>query len=197
MSYTWLKNNLIPALAWAIFHLALSSWQLNFFGLLIGTRALAVFVCLLNREEPKATGSRGQSILSWVSTLLPTLMIWQSAKTEFLLAGELVAIVGMVLFIWTCADLGKAFGVSPAVRTRADAGIYRFVKNPMYLSHVIVELGILIASPSSWNLVIAGTAWALYAIRSKWEHELWSSYCQRSEEVRLLNRNHVSIIAKI
>lgn len=107
MNYNWLKNNLIPALTWAGFHLALSSWQFNFFGFLIGTRALVVFICLLTREEPKAIGSRGQSILAWVSTLLPTLMIWQSTKSEFLLAGELLAIVGMVLFIWTCADLAK------------------------------------------------------------------------------------------
>lgn len=135
-------------------------------------RGLIVFYSFLSRDIPLKRAPKFQIAVAWISTFLPTLLIWKANSGFSGLIGELIAIAGMVMFAFTCLELGKSFGVSPALRTPVSGGIYSYVSHPMYFSHIIVETGILIACPSKLNFVIAGITWGLYALRGSWEKRL-------------------------
>lgn len=173
-------NNFIPAIVWIGYHAVVPTWHLDFFGAFLFLRALIVLTFFLVREEPILRAPSYQIAIAWGSTFLPTLLVWSPNPGLPGLVGELVAVAGMVFFTFTCLDLGKSFGVSPAVRPYVDRGVYGRIPHPMYLSHVIVEIGLLIASPSPRNFVIAGATWALYALRAKWETDLHTRYAKAS-----------------
>lgn len=173
---TRILNNYIPATLWLTYHLTVPTWQLSFLSALMLIRGLIVFFCFLNRDIPLKRAPKFQIAVAWISTFLPTLMIWKANAGFSGLIGELIAIAGIVMFAFTCLELGKSFGVSPALRSPVSGGIYSYISHPMYLSHIIVETGILIACPSKLNFVIAGITWALYAVRGVWEKKLISVY---------------------
>jgi hypothetical protein len=171
---TKIFNNYIPATLWLAYHLTVPHWHLSFLSVLMLVRGLIVFFCFLNRDIPLMRAPKYQIVIAWISTFFPTLMIWKSNIGFYGLVGELIAIAGMVMFVLTCLELGKSFGVSPALRSPVSGGIYSYVSHPMYFSHVIVEIGILIACPTKWNFLIAGFTWALYMIRGAWEKKIIS-----------------------
>lgn len=173
---SWSINNLIPAIAWIGYHAVVPTWHWDFLGAFLLLRAMIVLVFFLMRDAPLRRAPRYQIAIAWVSTFLPTLLVWDPSPGISSLVGELVAIVGMVFFTFTCLDLGKSFGVSPAVRPYVARGVYGRLPHPMYCSHVVVEIGLLIASPSPTNFAIAGMSWALYALRAKWETDLHVLY---------------------
>jgi protein-S-isoprenylcysteine O-methyltransferase Ste14 len=164
-----LFNNYLPAAIWLGYHALVPNWRLSFLSALMLVRAGIVLYCFLIREEPTRRAPAYQIAIAWISTFLPTLMVWQPSAGLPGLVGEIIAVGGMVLFCFTCVDLGRSFGVSPAMRAPVSDGVYRWVSHPMYVSHVIVEAGILIASPTAWNLSIAAVAWGLYGMRALWE----------------------------
>jgi protein-S-isoprenylcysteine O-methyltransferase Ste14 len=176
-----LLNNFTPALVWVGYHIAVPNWRLSFFSLLMLLRAGVVLYCFLIREQPKKRAPTYQAVIAWISTFLPVLMVWEPNYGTAELLGRSVAICGMLLFVFACLDLGKSFGASPAVRAPVSGGIYRFVNHPMYVAHVIAEIGILIASPTAWNFSVALVAWALYAVRAHWESELYRSFRPESK----------------
>ena len=132
-----------------------------------------VLYCFLIRDIPKWRAPSYQIVIAWVSTFLPVLMTWQGGYGQPEQIGRMFAIFGMLLFIFTCLDLGKSFGVSPAVRAPVSDGVYKFISHPMYLSHIVVETGVLIAAPTTWNFTIAVIAWTFYGIRAFWEANLF------------------------
>lgn len=167
-----LLNNVVPVLVWGTYHLAIPNWGMSFFSFLMMLRALIVLYLFLIRDVPERRAPVYQIVIAWVSTFLPVLMVWEPTFGSAELTGRLISISGMVLFIFTCLDLGKSFGVSPAIRTEVSNGVYRFVSHPMYLSHVIVEVGCLIANPTLWNFSIVAVAWSLFFLRAYWEKSL-------------------------
>ena len=148
------------------------NWQFTFFSVLMMLRALTVLYCFVIREVPTRRAPFYQIAIAWISTFLPVLMTWQVGYGQTEQIGRVFAICGMLLFIFTCLDLGKSFGVSPAVRAPISSGVYRFISHPMYLSHILVETGVLIAAPTAWNFTIVVIAWIFYAIRAFWEGDL-------------------------
>lgn len=175
---SWSINNLIPAVVWVAYHAIVPNWHWDFMGALLFLRATIVLVFFLMRDEPLRRAPRYQIAIAWGSTFLPTLLVWHPSSGVPCLIGEFVAIAGMVFFIFTCLDLGKSFGVSPAVRPYVERGVYGRLPHPMYLSHVVVEIGLLIASPTPVNFAIAGMSWAFYALRAKWETDLHVRYAE-------------------
>lgn len=165
-------NNYFPALIWLCYHATIPNWRLSFFSLLMLLRAFIVLFCFLRREEATTRAPFWQITFAWTSTFLPTLMVWEPVTGGLLEVGQTVAICGMILFIYACLDLDRSFGVSPAIRSPVSTGIYNFIRHPIYSSHVVVEIGLLIASPTSTNFQIAGIVWLSYWIRAYWEQQL-------------------------
>ncbi len=80
--------------------------------------------------------------------------------------GGLVTSTGALLTLISTHCLGRSFAVLPSLRTVQTSGMYRFVRHPIYMSHVIMEIGIVIGHPSVYNLVVAvvGLAFTLWRI---------------------------------
>lgn len=175
-------NNYLPAAAWIGYHAAVPVWSWNFLKLLMLVRAGIVLVCFLIRDEPLRRAPPIQIAIAWISTFLPVLMVCDPIGGLSTMVGELVAVAGIALFSFACLELGRSFGVSPAVRSPITSGVYRALGHPMYVAHVIVEIGILIASPTPFNFVIAAAAWALYLVRARWEAELVGRFLERPLE---------------
>lgn len=74
--------------------------------------------------------------------------------------------VGAILGTWS---LGRHFGVFPIARGLTVDGAYRFVRHPIYLSYLIMDLGLLLAHPSLFNTSLFVAAIGLVLIRIAFE----------------------------
>jgi len=164
-----LVNNYLPASIWLGYHILIPNWRLSFFSLLMLVRAVVVLFCFLRREAPLKSAPYWQMAIAWGSTFLPTLMVWEPSVSLMSSIGRSISVCGMVLFVFACLDLDRSFGISPAVRPQVTGGIYKFLNHPLYVSHVIVECGLLFASPSSWNFSVVFVAWSVFLFRAKLE----------------------------
>ncbi|MGE3975301.1 MAG: isoprenylcysteine carboxylmethyltransferase family protein [Bdellovibrionales bacterium] len=180
-----LLNNFLPSAIWIGYHLAIPQWSFSALSLLMLVRAFVILWLFVNRELPILRASYYQIVIAWISTFLPVLMIWDSQDSAQALLGQLTAIGGMVLFIFSALDLGKSFGVSPAVRSPIQSGIYKYLSHPIYFAHIVVEVGILIASPTMWNACIVVVAWSLYILRARWESQILRRYLNESIKISL------------
>ncbi len=182
-------NNYIPASLWLTYHLIVPTWHFSFFSLLMLIRALVILFCFIDRDMPLKRAPKYQIAIAWISTFIPTFMEWNSGPSIQGMIGELIAILGMVMFVFTSLELGKSFGVSPALRKPISGGIYSYVSHPMYYSHFIVEVGILIASPTKWNFLIALMAWAFYGLRATWEQKIVQTHINNGHVNKILGLN--------
>jgi protein-S-isoprenylcysteine O-methyltransferase Ste14 len=175
-----LFNNILPAIAWTVYNLCVPIWRADFFSALMLVRSAVIVVAFLRREPPLRRAPMHQIAVSWVGTFLPVLMVWQaSAGHGVQLLGEILAVCGMVLFIFACVDLDRSFGISRARRTFKTGSVYRWVRHPMYVSHLLIELGILIANPSRANFWIVACTWVTYFLRGRWEQKLIPSFGEK------------------
>lgn len=164
----------MPALVWAGFCAAVLRFTSEPLGWLRALRVLIIFACLLTRLPPLLRGSTFQTLVAWASTALPLLL---SSHFEGISGhiGLSMTVVGSMLVALSCVELGRSFGISPAVRPFVQSGIYRYVRHPMYLGHIVLEAGLLIAELSAKNVLICIATWTLYSIRIRWEERLFRS----------------------
>lgn len=86
---------------------------------------------------------------SWTANFAP-----EPLYPYCLLAGSLVAIVGLIIAIRSIYDLRESFGILVQVRDVVRRGIYQWVRHPMYLGHMTIGLGFLLIQPNLANLLI-------------------------------------------
>lgn len=59
-----------------------------------------------------------------------------------------------LLFLWSAITLGRCFSVLPAARHVVTGGPYRYCGHPIYLSYVLLDLGLVLALTGwEWGLV--------------------------------------------
>lgn len=171
----FLKNNLFPAAIWLGICLFFREPSLTPISLLFLFRNLIIFGCLLTRHSATFRSPIYQRLIAWGSALLPMLMQAEIHSNLFDLSGLTLSICGTLIVGLSCIDLGRSFGVSPALRPYVQSGIYRYIKHPMYLGHLLMELGIIIAEPSTRNIAILILSWLLYRLRISLEARLIST----------------------
>jgi len=181
------KNNILPAMVWLAGCALLTSWRFDAISFLFALRGGIVFVCLLMRHQSQATSRWDQKLIAWGSAALPLFMRWEMSTSLNDLLGVMLIVGGTGLVAWSCVDLGRSFGISPAVRPFVATGIYNWVSHPMYLGHCLVELGIVVVSPTSANLAIACTGWGLYLLRNRWESALISQCSAETKSIRIVS----------
>jgi protein-S-isoprenylcysteine O-methyltransferase Ste14 len=65
--------------------------------------------------------------------------------------GQGITFVGSVICLLAVGQLGRGFGVLPAVRRVTTGGIYRLIRHPIYAANTAMEAGLLLSYPTWWN----------------------------------------------
>lgn len=107
---------------------------------------------------------------------------WVPGDAAWTTGGLVLVTLAACLIVASLVNLGRRFGIRPALRGLAVTGPYRFVRHPMYLSYVLADIGYNL---EEWNfgtvlLVMVGWVAMVYRIRAE-ERMLsrddgWSSY---------------------
>lgn len=79
---------------------------------------------------------------------------------------------GWVIHLTAKLTLRRSFGVVAANRGLKTSGIYALVRHPMYLGYFISHVGLVLAVPSVWNLIIYGLTWTCLIVRIKSEERV-------------------------
>lgn len=93
-------------------------------------------------------------------------LYWWPGKVTCPKAGLMLVTVAAVFSIVCLLNLGKRFGVRPALRGLVTRGPYRFVRHPLYLSYVIAGIGfnLQLSNLATLLLVLLGWAAMIYRI---------------------------------
>jgi len=86
---------------------------------------------------------------SWRINLAPP--AWQ---TPLLAAGLICFVIGPAFAFWGMLHLGRSFGVYVAVRTVVKTGPYKWVRHPMYLGWIFLNIGLVLANFSGFYFLL-------------------------------------------
>jgi len=97
-----------------------------------------------------------------------------NSKDIYIMGGELIFIVGTCFWIFSIMWLGNSFSILPAVRKIKIKGPYKLIRHPVYLSYIIIDIGLLLIFPSLWNISIIVIGIFCYLVRIRFEEKLLS-----------------------
>jgi len=81
---------------------------------------------------------------------------------------------GVAIHLAAKFTLRRSFGVVAANRGVKVAGLYRFVRHPMYTGYFIVQASFLLVGPTLWNAAVLAAAWILQLYRIQAEENILS-----------------------
>lgn len=152
--------------------------------LIVVTETIVVIFLLIRRDPDETKHSWQTWITSACGTLWPFLLR-PTAGTADLLPGEILQIAGFILQIAALLALNRSIGILPAYREIKTAGMYKWVRHPLYTAYIVTYLGYLINNQSLSNLAIAIVGTAFLVMRIHYEEELLLKY---AEYTRYANR---------
>src|SRR5581483_11096310 len=65
-----------------------------------------------------------------------------------------LALVGILITLWSLATLGRCFGLFPEARGLVTRGPYRIVRHPVYVGELISGFGLLLPIVSVWTVLV-------------------------------------------
>lgn len=138
---------------------------------LVLQETLLVSLILTRRRSVAVSAEPIAWVAGMIGTFLP-LCFRPTESTGLIALGAPIQIGGMVLVMLALGSLGRSIGVVPAHRGIKTAGMYQFVRHPMYAAHLVAYFGYLLSYPSVRNITIGlVTAIALNA-RAGFEERL-------------------------
>jgi len=145
------------------------------FFLLLALRDALTSAFILRRPPPRLKDSARADVLAFASAAFPFLYLPGSGLGDgriSTLVANLLAMVGFLIATLAVIDLGRSFGVSPAVRSpRIETGLYRYVRHPMYCGYVVAETGWILLNPI--NTPLFAISAGLYWMRARLENRLF------------------------
>ena len=159
----------------------------RFTGLLLLVSELLVLVFTLLRRRARTVDRSALSVLiTAVSVAGPFLV--RAADVRAILPDPFTtcaSAVGLVIVIGAKVSLGRSFGIIPANRGIVVAGMYKFVRHPIYGGYLLTHLAFVCAHPTPRNIALLLAADAALVIRALREERLlagdseYQSYCRR------------------
>jgi protein-S-isoprenylcysteine O-methyltransferase Ste14 len=143
---------LFALLAVASYRQFLADGSFKSFGVLTAN-AMFAGLFLLRREAKSEETALSIWILSLAGTTFPLLMR-PIASSPWQDAGHALQFVGIVLVIVALLSLRRSFAVVPANRGIRVDGMYRYVRHPLYAAELLLLLGVVVANPSTLNILI-------------------------------------------
>ncbi len=85
-------------------------------------------------------------------------------------------ISGLGVFAWACLSLGgNNFTILPDPRegnTISNAGIYRFLRHPMYTAVLLCGMAVTFGAPSAWRWIAIGVCTVVLLLKIRYEESL-------------------------
>ncbi len=148
---------------WAIGHA-------NFPRIVLGLQLLIIISLMVLRTAPvRVTPNPWFWVLAFVSTYGPlgfTAYAQQGVPAVSPIVGNGLAIVSLIILIYSLLSLGRNIGFIPAQRKIVTRGAYRFVRHPIYTGTFVSFLAFVLRGFSVLNLAVAVVLVVLLMIRS-------------------------------
>jgi protein-S-isoprenylcysteine O-methyltransferase Ste14 len=137
------------------------------------TGVVAVFFsAVLRRPESLRPSREPVAFVACAAAIVSAVALRQpgpDASTEWLIAGEVLALASCGFLLASVLALGTCFGVLPEARGLVTRGPYRLVRHPVYLGELGACAGLVLGAPSTWNLCAAGVLLAAQLVRMRLE----------------------------
>jgi len=151
---------------------------------IVAQESLLVMLFLTRRRSTAVSTHGLEWVISFVGTFLP--LFFRPTDPPGLIAiGVPLQIIGLLLVFLAVSSLGRSFGLIPAHRGIKTAGLYGFVRHPLYTAHLVSYVGYAISNPSAFNLGIFATTMVALNMRAVFEERLlardpiYSDYTRR------------------
>jgi protein-S-isoprenylcysteine O-methyltransferase Ste14 len=132
--------------------------------------AFSVFVFV---REPARRPARDPVAFAACAAAIGSLVLMQkppaSASAPLIVAADLVILASCAWLLASVLALGRCFGVLPEARGLVTHGPYRLVRHPVYLGELGACAGLVLAAPTTWNLVAALVFVAAQGVRMRLE----------------------------
>jgi protein-S-isoprenylcysteine O-methyltransferase Ste14 len=132
----------------------------------------AVSVCVVLRGEPKRHSRDPIAFVSCAVALGSVVLLEkppETAQTALVLVGDAIALAAWMWLLVSFLALGRCFGLLPEARGLVTRGPYRLVRHPVYLGEFAAVGGLLLASPTTRNVLLAAGFVAAQAVRMRLE----------------------------
>ena len=143
---------------------------------------------LIRQREKSRSQQKLAHLVAVASTFYPYLYNFESRHAGlYHPLGPALTFMGSATCFAAMWSLGKCFGVLPICRGVSTNYMYSFVRHPVYLSYILMDIGIVLAFPHRQNMAIFLAGLVLYMLRIHYEEELLSSlseYAEYLERVR-------------
>ena len=161
----------VNAIATAIGDGDLGSWLGAGYAVIKLMVAAAFTIFVLTRSPARRRAREPIAYLACAAAILPAVLQAPSehAAAGVVLAGEVVALLGVAWVLVSALALGRCFGVLPEARGLVTHGPYELVRHPLYLGEFTAMAGLLIASPSPRNLAAGAVFAAAQLVRMRLE----------------------------
>lgn len=111
-----------------------------------------------------------------VFVLIGLAIVWQGSVPEtaslWRIAGGVLALVGLVLMLWSARSLGRSLTALPEPVAGGDlvmSGPYRWVRHPMYTGVFLMFSGIALLFDSLAGVVLSVSLVGLFALKARYE----------------------------
>lgn len=153
-------------------HFSVSHSTASFGILLVNALFLGLFI-----TRPKAkseTPSLPLWLLATTAVALP-MLLRPTVTAGHWSAGYAIQVAGLVMLVGSTLSLNRGFAIVPGNRGVRDGGFYRIVRHPLYVSELTVFLGVVVANPTTANLIIWACECGLQFVRALAEEDFLSA----------------------
>ena len=171
---------LIPLAVLVIVRIAPQLWDHPEVGMFLVSEIVGVALLLLQRKGAWATGFFPVAI-AFIGTSVGLLVVPVGTQLVPDVVSAVLVMTGGAIALAAKLFLGRSFGVVPANRGVKEAGVYRFVRHPMYAGYMLNHLGFLLVFFSWQNIAIYAVAWTAFWLRAVEEEKF---LCQDPEYAR-------------
>jgi protein-S-isoprenylcysteine O-methyltransferase Ste14 len=165
--------------------------HVNFPRALLGLQLLVIIVVMALRTVPvRVTPNPWYWLLAFVTTYATlgySAFAEQGVTLISPVVGNGVAVVSMIIIVYSLLSLGRNIGFIPAQRRIVTRGAYSFVRHPIYTGTFISLLAFVLRAFSVLNLTVAVVLVALLMLRGVVEERFLqqdASYAAYLQEVR-------------
>jgi protein-S-isoprenylcysteine O-methyltransferase Ste14 len=158
----------------------------RFTGLLLLVSELLVLVFTLLRRRALTVDRSGMSLLTTAVSVAGPLLV-RAAEVAVVpdVLTTFASAIGLAIGIGAKISLGRSFGIIPANRGIVVAGMYKFVRHPIYAGYLLTHVAFMFAHPTVRNIALLAIADSALVIRALREERLlagdseYQSYCRR------------------